>query len=363
MPAELWIEAAQMTTAGLLIAMVAVPVGLLAWAARPHGEPLLPRWKPWPVPWSGFEVIVAFLMVSLVVPIAALEFLNNSGFYREVYGVDFPLPRAKDVEPELAKEASTLRLLWAGLLALPLVLGMLWITARALYPKWKPAWSSSAAGKVRLAVLVWLAITPAVLIFNGIVNAVSQQFDVTPDTHSLTKLGGRPLMDQVLFALEACVAAPLREEIIFRGILLSWCVGRLKIPGAGVAPVTAARPWFVMFAALAFALVLVLSELRNAGGFHARLIAPYVFAGLLAVGLGVLWRVKRTGARRARAVYATAALFAVVHSSVWPNPIPLFALGLGLGWLAVRTNGILVPVLVHGLFNAVSVVFVLRSSS
>ena len=31
-----------------------------------------------------------------------------------------------------------------------------------------------------------------------------------------------------------------------------------------------------------------------------------------------------------------------------------------LGWLAVRTNGVLVPVVVHGLFNAVSVVYVLR---
>jgi membrane protease YdiL (CAAX protease family) len=45
---------------------------------------------------------------------------------------------------------------------------------------------------------------------------------------------------------------------------------------------------------------------------------------------------------------------------VWPSPIPLFVLGLGLGWLAVRTRGILVPAIVHGLFNAVSGVFVLR---
>src|SRR5207302_1855546 len=88
---------------------------------------------------------------------------------------------------------------------------------------------------------------------------------------------------------------------------------------------------------------------------------PVAFAGVLALGLGVLWRFTRTGARRARAVYATAALFAVVHSGVWPSPVPLFVLGLGLGWLAVRTNGILVPVIVHGLFNAVSATFVLRS--
>ena len=53
----------------------------------------------------------------------------------------------------------------------------------------------------------------------------------------------------------------------------------------------------------------------------------------------------------------------MIHSNVWPSPIPLFVLGIGLGWLAVRTNGVLAPVIVHGLFNAVSVVFVLRSAA
>jgi membrane protease YdiL (CAAX protease family) len=90
--------------------------------------------------------------------------------------------------------------------------------------------------------------------------------------------------------------------------------------------------------------------------------AALAFAAVLAVGLAAVWRFVRAGARRTRAVYATAALFALVHST-WPNPIPLFVLGLGLGWLAVRTNGVLVPILVHGLFNAVSAVFLLRGGA
>ena len=64
--------------------------------------------------------------------------------------------------------------------------------------------------------------------------------------------------------------------------------------------------------------------------------------------------------RNAGAVYASAALFAAVHASVWPTPIPLLGLGLGLGYLALSTRSVLVPVIVHGLFNAVSAVFVLR---
>jgi membrane protease YdiL (CAAX protease family) len=85
---------------------------------------------------------------------------------------------------------------------------------------------------------------------------------------------------------------------------------------------------------------------------------------LFALGLVAGWLVLRQATRNRRtvgSVYASASLFAVVHSAVWPSPIPLFILGLGLGWLAVRTRGPLAPAIVHGLFNVVSVLFVLRT--
>jgi membrane protease YdiL (CAAX protease family) len=52
-----------------------------------------------------------------------------------------------------------------------------------------------------------------------------------------------------------------------------------------------------------------------------------------------------------RAVYATAVLFAVSH--LWPTPIPLFLLGLVLGWVAHRTQSLVAPMMLHLLFNAV----------
>jgi membrane protease YdiL (CAAX protease family) len=340
-----------MTTSGLLVALVVVVVGFVARALQLRGEPFLPRWKPWPVPWSGFEVVVAFLMVSYVFPIVALQLLASSNFYQHIYGPDFPVPGEENAGPARFREARTLRMLWANLFAVPLALGALWVGVKSLYPKWKPVLvgTGSLAGKVALAGAAWLALAPTVLVFNAIVNAVAEQFDVTPDTHSLTKLANHPLLDQVLFAFEACVGAPIREELVFRGVLLAWCLGRIRIPGAGPTPFTDARPALVMSAVVALAVFL--------GNGHT---GPPVFAGLLVVGFALVWWFVRVGGRRIRAVYATAALFAIIHSSVWPNPIPLFVLGLGLGWLAVRTNGILVPVLVHGMFNAVSVVFVLR---
>ena len=53
-------------------------------------------------------------------------------------------------------------------------------------------------------------------------------------------------------------------------------------------------------------------------------------------------------------VFGTALFFAAVHSNVWPTPVALFLLGLGLGWLAVWTRSLIAPVVVHSLFNGVS---------
>jgi membrane protease YdiL (CAAX protease family) len=85
-----------------------------------------------------------------------------------------------------------------------------------------------------------------------------------------------------------------------------------------------------------------------------------LFALVLVAGWVMARRMTRNR-RTVGAVYASASLFALVHSSVWPSPIPLFVFGLGLGWLAVRTRGALAPAIVHGLFNTVSVLFVLKA--
>src|SRR5205807_5797494 len=51
--------------------------------------------------------------------------------------------------------------------------------------------------------------------------------------------------------------------------------------------------------------------------------------------------------RAAQTIYGIAVLFAAVHP--WPTPIPLFFLGLGLGYLAFRTQSLVTPTVLHGL--------------
>lgn len=185
-------------------------------------------------------------------------------------------------------------------------------------------------GPAATAVRCWAVVAPAVLLLHAGVNALFLAFGAEVQEHPLATNTPHP----AVLVAQACVLAPLVEELIFRGVLL------LALRAVGE-PLT----WLVLAAAVGVAVYY--------GGMW-----PGLFAGLVALG----WAGVRFTSLD-HTVYGSAALFAAVHSGVWPTPIPLFALGLGLGWVAVRTNGLLAPFLVHGLFNAVSVLFVLSGGA
>src|SRR5262245_15988095 len=85
-PAETWSEFVRMSGCALAVAGVAVPVGLTAWAvARRHGDRLLPGPRGWRVPWGGFEVFAALLVVSQIVPLLVGSALTASGVIEHVY--------------------------------------------------------------------------------------------------------------------------------------------------------------------------------------------------------------------------------------------------------------------------------------
>jgi membrane protease YdiL (CAAX protease family) len=359
--AETWNEFVRMSGCALAVAGVAVPAGLLAWAvARRTGDWLLPRPRGWRVPWGGFEVFAALAVVSQVVPLLVGSALSGSGVIELAYAPErLTLPAESEsasaaaagtaaasvAHDRAAKAAATVRMVWVGLTSLPLQLGLLLAVRATLFPSWRPPIRRPGlAGSVALAVIAWAVLLLVVL---GVHFGVILAFDALGwpiEEHPLTQLTAeRPRLDQILFALQACVAAPLLEEVLFRGVLLPWLLGR------------AYRPWPVLGVA-----VLLGAALAGGNDFGVLLRGPTLFAAALVGGWAVLAAVLPRKRRTWGAIYASAALFAVVHSGVWPSPIPLFVLGLGLGWLAVRTRGVLVPTIVHGLFNAVSVLLVLR---
>jgi membrane protease YdiL (CAAX protease family) len=358
-----------MAEASAIVGSVAALPILLAWQiARGRCERLLPAWKPWRVPWGGFEVVVLFLLLMFVVPQVVSFGVSSSGFFQALYGPHFtslltpashtfpegaaavagaPLAAALDAR---AETDAVLRVIWSGIFALPLQLSVLVLLTRSLYPGWRPPRPASFASRVALGGIAALLLSLLVLTLNFAVNLLFNSLGWVPESHQLTRMSGRSALDSTAFLLQACVSAPIIEEIVFRGVILPWAMGCRK-PQQGVPDVAAwLRPWVVAF----LGVLLAWESSRN---------GAVIFAASLLAGLAAVRYLLPGKRRTACAIYASAALFAAVHSRVWPSPIPLFVLGLGLGYLAARTRGVLVPIIVHGLFNAVSVVFVLRSTS
>ena len=97
----------------------------------------------------------------------------------------------------------------------------------------------------------------------------------------------------LLIAGSTAVATPIAEEFLFRGVLLGW-LDRLAIGRA-----------------------------RES----TRLLAANVLVSIV---------------------------FAAMHGPVWPSPVPIFFLSIGLGVLYQRTGGLIAPIALHATFNGVS---------
>jgi membrane protease YdiL (CAAX protease family) len=91
----------------------------------------------------------------------------------------------------------------------------------------------------------------------------------------------------------------------------------------------------------------------------AALIAAPVWEELLFRGVLQRWLATRCWCGARLAIVASSLLFAGFHAQVWPTPIPLFFLALGLGWLAQRTQSLLGPIVLHALFNSVACLMLL----
>jgi membrane protease YdiL (CAAX protease family) len=364
-PNDLVADAWKMAEAWGFVAVAAVPAGfasaLVAWWFR---RAILPRWKHHHTPWSGLDILLLFFLYMLLTP-ALSEGLRQAGFFHAVYGAQYPpIPEglAESIHPHgavagaAAADAAVRRLadlhiagLWGRIFAAPAIIAVAALILLLTERKVPRVDLSSWPSQVTLGILSWTLFTPIVFAVYFVVLLAMQGVDGEPDVHPLSRAGvGTAPFDQAIFAVSVCVFTPIAEEFIFRGLVVRWAAGAWY------------RPWGLMTGAA------VLGVLP--GGRFDPQPGPVVFLAVLGIGLYMaqrfsrrLWR--KFPVRTASAVFASAALFAVVHAGVWPSPIALFVFGLALGYVAARSGGIVGCVVLHGLFNAVSFVYLLRGGA
>lgn len=394
---------------------LAVPMLGLAYLLRSRKVSLLGPTRLRAVPWGGPEVLGAFVL-SYLATWVFLDILHQHDLLSWVYG---PQAKAGTDNPRLG--------LWAVTAALPFQIGgivlLLHLGSRTL-PYQVGLTTFRFGPNVLLGYVAWLVLTPAILFLHALTQRVyAQTTFYKPEPHPLQKLMlDSPLpADWVLTALTAIVAAPLLEELLYRGVLQQWLAapsfpanqppeqhpaaddlvpsssenitadltgiqhpstppnfGTEKSPGVDAAPgfqtgraerdeernpfVTpsprARRSDIILGVSL---FVAVFTRQKGiAGAIEDREallflweLQPAFFVLLLLPVYLLIRRRQRDAA--AGAIFASSLLFAIWHSPVWPSPIPLFPLGVGLGWLAYRTQSLVAPMAVHMLFNGVAV--------
>jgi membrane protease YdiL (CAAX protease family) len=336
-----------------------------------------PADRPAAVPWTGAQIVLVLFLWMYLAPPAVRAALSAAGVFSRYYG---PAPGelvAVDPETRLRQQADF------GVLTGPVGAEMLLDRARAALMARLPLWVLSVAFPFQLAgallvlyvgsgtrpaqvglttrhlgrnilagAVVALLLTPAVL---GVNRAVELLYQLgVPGRvveHPLTLAAQQSLRpaERCLLLFAAVVAAPVMEELVFRGLLQPWLATRPWAPHAAMAaalawagsscagPVAAALPEGLgAVLAVAQPLMFVVAQLP-------------VFALVCVRSRGLI----------APAMFATATAFAALHSSVWPTPVALFVLAWGLGVLAHRTRSLVGPIVLHGLFNGLSCVLLL----
>lgn len=352
-----------MLTSGLSVAAAGAVMSLVLYAlVRASRDRLFPPLGPVRRPVNGLAVVGAFA-AFIVTASAAQAVLAGSGFFRCLYGPDFP-----GGWPDAA--AKTVSYLWAATFAFPVQVGLIVGLAAAL--GCNPVTGRGWARNVVAGYLTWLLVTPAAFLVFVLANVAHAGLTgQPPDKHPLTMLGeAAGTREWVLFALQTVVLAPALEELVFRGLLLPWLAQRDPLPPD--APLTippARRPLVVLVLAVGVAQMQHVDDLHRAWMAGDRLaMLAHLVPGLFFLGLGALalvpfHRLRRhlrvRSGQQARAILASAALFAAFHANVWPSPVPLVVLAVGLGYLYLRTRSLAGPIIVHGMFNAVSAGYLL----
>lgn len=290
-----------------------------------------------PPPWTGTELVLGVILAWIFWPAAAYAALKGLGVEHWYYG---------DNAAEMGKRLG----LWVGTLAAPFQV--------LTYPLVFSAYSGTSLAQLGLTTRRFgrnlLAGAAALLLLTPVVFGIWKLLRLLYEgagehgieQHALEIVAGQHLRcgEWAMLFFTAMIAAPLHEELTFRGVLQPWL---------------AARRWgghAALFGALVLALAPRGERLLAAWPEGTASVIEAATPALFVLALLPLYAVICLTGRTPldAAIFGTALLFACIHTSVWPTPMPLFVLALGLGELAQRTRSLVGPVVLHSLFNGIS---------
>jgi membrane protease YdiL (CAAX protease family) len=319
---------------------------------------LLPPQRYRMVTWNAAEVAFVLFTGLIVVPIACHVFLVQTGLFDAIYGPAFEAD-LKAAPDSVNRQVATARAgVWSMSLALPVVVLVVvaflgktcgtqpYQLGLSLHRFWK---------NVALGMAGWLELSPVVYAIYALAGYLYGK-----EGHLLEGLvQGQPLLvDWILLFFSATIAAPILEELLFRGVLQPWLATRRH--GGDMAMAAAFITALLMRGDKMVAALYHNDQAKLLPGLEPALfvlatvplylLAPWLFRPII------------RNADTVRAIFGTALFFAMWHSSAWPSPIPLFFLALGLGWLVYRTQSLVPSMVLHGLFNSVACVVLLVGS-
>jgi membrane protease YdiL (CAAX protease family) len=320
---------------------------LLSLFLRRRGIPVFPPRRLRPVPWTGQHILLIVVLCYVVWPILVHNVV--AGVQVLLHGTPSGVPAPSDIESNgsPAHQLDDFRsMVWDSLILYPLNCAtLITILARLginIPVKIGGVFLRRIPETIVAAAIAWLFVTPPVILVDFAAElgylwwmghpAESHPFVVLAEHHP-------SMLDMSEITMLALLGAPIWEETFFRGLLQPWFASRrwgTEI-GLSFAPVVA---WLT--------------------GWQHHGSAPVLYAlAMMAVYVLLNAFAPPVLGRPSRVIYVSALLFAAAHSEVWPTPIPLFILGLALGYLAYRTQSLAAPILLHGLFNCIALLALL----
>ena len=333
MPPNALSPAAALVILAMGLGLLSAIAGAWAWAilCRVEGRPLLPREPGRPVPWGPIAAFPLLLFQVVLVPTLLLAFQD-----RNLLGAAGKPPDPKALRDFLLLDA--LAKIQVAILIPPLLKLVSGAKARDL--------GLARRGLAKNAIRgVWLCflILPLVYLVSIATLLVSERPEsgIHPIQVVIAGAKGPWTAPIVLFA--AVIAAPIAEEMLFRGVIFGWLrkVG-MKRPnpfaiGDGFDP-----------------------DVSDVDPFAAAIRSEPLASEIAPTDPDPF---RHRSRQDWTANVAASLLFAGLHYAQWPAPVPLFVLSLALGEVYRRTGSLVAPIALHAAFNSLSTVALLVVSA